>query len=593
MKRWKQAGHSAVNMLAAGLITLAMAAGALPQHSEAATQSAAPAAKVSFTFDDGLTSAVANAAPTLQKHGLVGTDYVITGCVGMSKAPNTCHANTDASYMTWTQIKKLQSTYGWEIGSHSVTHPYLATKDASDGQPRVLTPAQVTAELVDSKAALAKQGIDATDFSTPYGDYNNYTLAEIAKYYASHRGFADEGNNTWPNNDYLLYDMRVQAGVSVAQVKSRIDQAIANNQWLVLTFHDIKYKPSQNPDDYQYATKDLDAIAAYVQSKQNQIQAITVNQGLVKSDQNLLPNSSFDNGISQGWTTDNPTAVTKDTGTNGSYPSPTNSIKFVANDKAARLYTPHVSVNPATTYMLKSFLNVQKHTSGDVEYYIDEYDANGNWISGQYKKAEPSAFVEEMNLTYKPSSPSVSTADLQLTVTANSGITAYVDNFQWFATSTDSTDNVLFSEDFDKGISNGWTTDAPAAITADANNNGSPTSAASQQNSVKLQSTASTGHLFSGKFSVVNGASYDISNYLDVRSITNGEVAFYIDEYDAAGNWISGQYKLGVHTPGAQTVGFHYVPTSSNVTTVSLQVIVTANPGITAYLDDIRWSTAN
>jgi peptidoglycan/xylan/chitin deacetylase (PgdA/CDA1 family) len=213
-------------LLLAGVLILPFIEGGIVQ---AATNNPAPAAKISFTFDDGLTSALSQAQPTLTKYGLTGTEYVITKCVGMTTAPNTCHANTDATYMSWTQIKQLQAA-GWEIGSHTQTHPYLASSDATDGQPNVLTPAQVTTELAQSKADLAAQGITANAFSTPYGDYTNATLAQIAKYYTSHRGFADQNDNNWPYNDYLLNDMQVQAGVTVAQVKAKIDTAIANKQ---------------------------------------------------------------------------------------------------------------------------------------------------------------------------------------------------------------------------------------------------------------------------------------------------------------------------------------------------------------------------
>src|SRR4051812_14485181 len=68
-------------------------------------------AKVSFTFDDGLTSAIGKAAPILSKYGISGTDYVITGCVGMTTAPNKCKASNNKTYMTWEQINTLQSKY--------------------------------------------------------------------------------------------------------------------------------------------------------------------------------------------------------------------------------------------------------------------------------------------------------------------------------------------------------------------------------------------------------------------------------------------------------------------------------------------------
>jgi peptidoglycan/xylan/chitin deacetylase (PgdA/CDA1 family) len=551
-----------------------------------------PAAKVSFTFDDSLASTYTNVQPILAKYGLTGTDYVITGCVGMTTAPNTCHANTDTTYMSWTQVETLQND-GWEIGSHTVTHPYLATSDATDGQPNVLTAAQVTQELTQSKADLSAHGINATDFSTPYGDYNNAVLAQISKYYASQRGFADQNNNDWPSfNDYIINDYHVEGTTTVAQVEAKIDDAIANNRWLVLTMHNILPAPSTNPDDYEWGTTQLDQVAAYVKAKQDAglINSVHVNQGLVTSSTNLLPNGSFNSGISAGWTTDAPANVTADSGTNGSYPDPTNSIKLTsAATGTAHLFSPKVAVTPGTTYVLKNFLNVQSISSGSVGFYIDEYDASGNWISGQYRKAEPSAFVEDMNFSYTPTSANVATASLQVIV-GGTGITAYLDNVQWFPSGqpvvTPPAPTLLSDATFDNGIAGGWTTDDPADITADAGNNGSPNNPV---NSVKLVATTSNKHLFSPKQTVDSTKQYTVKTYLNLQAITSGEVAFYMDEYDVNGNWISGQYKTGVHTVGAGDVSFTYVPTSANVKSASLQVIVVGNSGITAYVDDVRW----
>lgn len=560
-----------------------------PMHAYAATANIAPSAKVSFTFDDGLTSAITQVAPTLAKYGFSATNYVISGCVGMTAVPNTCHANTDASYMTWAQIQQLKATYGWEIGSHTISHPYLASKDASDGQPNVLTAAQVTQELTGSAAAFAAQGITTTDFATPYGDYTMPVLAQIAKYYASMRGFADTGYNTWPNSDYLVRDQQVQAGVSVATVKSYIDTAIASNQWLVLTFHDIKTNASTNPDDYEYKTADLDAIAAYVKSKN--VSVVNVNAGFVTSDVNLLANGSFNNGIADGWTTDTPTRVTKDTATNGSYPDPTNSVKFVASTKAQHLFSPKVAVDSNTTYMLKNFINVQKRTSGEMSFYIDEYDINGNWISGQYKKAESSVFVENLNFSYKPSSTRVAKASLQVGVSANSGITAYLDNTQWFPLQTVTTPpagqtNLLPNGTFDAGIANGWTTNSPSTITKDTLSNGSP---ANVVNSIKTVATAANTYLFSPKVTVDSTKTYSLSSYVNIKQLSSGEIGFYIDEYDINGNWVSGQYKTGARAVGSGNVSFNYTPSSTNVKKSSLQVIVVGNSAITAYIDDAKW----
>jgi len=544
----------------------------------------APAAKVSFTFDDGLASAATQALPALSASGITGTDYIITGCVGMTTTPNTCAANTAAKYMSWTQVAQLKSA-GWDVGAHSVTHPQLATDK--------LTDAQLTSEIAGSKQALASHGIDATDFATPYGDYDNRVLAEVAKNFSSHRGFADVSNNVWSYNDYLLNDMQVQGGVTVAQVESRIDDAIANNYWLVLTFHDIKTNPSVNPDDYEYKTSDLAAIAAYVKTKQDagQIKSTNIDKGLVKSDTNLLANGSLAAGLTGGWSTTTPTSVTADAGNHGSFPDAQHSVAFAPSTSNSFLFSPKVAVDSTQTYMSKSFLNLSASTGGELGYYVDEYDTAGNWISGQWKLAKTTPFVQEVNFTYKPTSANVKKASVQVYTTANSGITAYVDNFEFFSlqdTATPpppATNNLLPNSTFDHGIGDGWTTNNAGAFSADAGNHGG----SSPVNSVKLAAGATNSSLFAPQVTVQPLSTYSVSAYLNLATLNSGEVAFYIDEYDANGTWISGQYAFAKRNVGAETVNFNYVPSSQNVHKAGLQVILVGNSGITGYADDIQF----
>jgi len=578
------------SLLAILIVTTSLITNLIPAKALAATTTYIPPAKVSFTFDDALSSAYSQAAPTLAKYGLKATEYVPTGCVGTT---GSCPENPDASYMSWTQIVALQNTYGWEVGSHTANTPCLA--DNSPGCPNaaLLTNAQINNELVSSKQALARHGINAQSFASPYGDYNNNVLAQIAKVYSSHRGFADQNINGWPYNDYLLNDMQVQEGVTVAQVETAIDAAITNHTWLVLTLHDIMVSPSTNPADYQYSTAELDQISSYVKSKQSAglIQSANISDGLVNSKTNLLTNSSFAGGISGGWTTDSPSYITRDSANNGSYPNATYSVKLTSGGANAHLFSPKVAVGFGTTYALKSFLNVQTIISGSVGYYIDEYDANGNWSSGQYKKSESSAFVEDMNFMYSPSSAAVTKASLQVIVTGNSGISAYFANPQWFpvqSTAATTPTNLVSNGTFDNGISAGWTTDDPANIVADSHNNGSP---ANPVNSVFMtaKSTAQNNHLFSPKVTIDPTKTYFLSSYLNIKTRNSGEVGYYIDEYDLSGNWISGQYKKGVTNPGIATVSFNYAPSSASVKSASLQIIVVGNSGITAYVDNVIW----
>lgn len=560
------------------------------KQASAAVTNPTGTAKVSFTFDDGLQSSYTLAAPTLKKYGFTATNFVTTGCIGMTTIPNTCRANTDARYMTWAQVKALQSTYGWEIGSHTVTHPYLATSDASDGQPNVLTQAQVTSELTGSKAALAAQGINAKAFATPYGDYNAFTLSEIAKYYTTHRGFADVGYNSWPYSEYYVLDQHVEGSLTVANVKAYVDYAIANNKWLVLTFHDIKLLASSNNDDYEYGLTKLDQIAAYIKSKN--VPVTNMSSNTVTSDTNIVGNGSFNIGLGGGWTTDSPTLITADTAGHGNSPDVTNSIKFVSGSKSAHLYSPKISVANGTNYLIKNYLNMVTVTNGEIGFYIDEYDVNGNWVSGQWKTRNATVFAQNINFAYSPSSANVKLASLQVYMTANSGILGYLDNVEWFALNQPTTPppvqtNLLPNGTFDSGSTN-WTNDSPTTITIDSTNNGSTSNPV---NSMKLVSLSSANkHLFSSKVAVISGGNYSISNYLKISQISSGEIGYYIDEYDINGNWISGQYKGGNRAVGVFTNNMSYTPSSANVKSASVQVIVTGGTSnIVAYFDNATW----
>lgn len=537
-----------------------------------------PEAKLSFTFDDNLPSALTNAQPTLAKYGFIATEYPPTGCINDTKGVSTCainQANATNSYMTLAQLQQLHAD-GWEIGDHTINHPELST----------VTETQLTTELSDSKTTLQQEGFNPITMATPFGDYNNNVLSGIAKNFAAHRGFADVGLNSFPYNDYLLYDEQVQGTVSVATVEAYINQAIANKQWLILTFHDILPNASALDTEYQYSTSGLDQIAAY--AKAQKIHVVSVADGLATSSINLLPNGNFAQGVADGWTTDDPVHIISNTAGNGSYPNPTDSIQLSGTTKDIHLFSPSVLVNPNQTYVFKGYLNVTQLTGGSVSYYVDEYDTQGNWIATQYKKAETTSFVEDINFEYKPGSQSVAQARLQIVVTANSGITAYIANEQMFPENGTiiAPVNLLTNSNFDNGIADGWTTDDSLNITADSNNNGS---APTPKTSIKLVSTTKDTHLFSPQVSIDATKSYELDSYLNLQTITSGVFGYYIDEYNASKTWISGQYKLTRAMTAKGTIVLSYIPTSTNVKFARLQFIVSGNSNILAYVDSTSW----
>jgi peptidoglycan/xylan/chitin deacetylase (PgdA/CDA1 family) len=375
---------------------------------EPAGTAANTGAKVSFTFDDGNRSAWQHAAPVLAQFGYVGTSYVTTGFVGQE------------GYMNWNQVKRLQNERGWEIGSHSVTHPLLTEVSST----------QLETEMRQSKQMLATRGIQARSFASPYGDYNNAVMAAAARHYENHRGFHDQGNNYWPYSDYLLQVRQVQRDISVDQVKQYINEAEANGTWLILVFHDIK-TDTEPLDTYDYSRGNLRLVAKHVHDQQ--LPVTTVGNGTAQGTTNMFGASGdFDGGLGS-WTTDAPTNVMPVAGRNGMTPSPTAAVRMVsAPTKNVHLFSPQVSVSSDRTYLFKSFLNTETITTSAVGYYIDEYDSSGNWVSGQYRAEEPNSFVECINFTYTPTSTSVKHAQLQVILTSGSGSRVFVDGFKLY-----------------------------------------------------------------------------------------------------------------------------------------------------------------
>ncbi len=541
-------------------------------------------AQISFTFDDGRASVVTKAAPVLAKYGLRGTAFITTQCVGMVKTPNTCHAANDVSYVTWDQVLALKDTYGWEIGSHSHTHPYMASTNADDDQPNMLTARQITDELVLSRQALMAHGITPTAFASPYGDYSPETLRETAKYYTSHRGFADQGNNVWPYSDLVVNNMQVQNPVKLDSVKAKIDAAIANKYWLVLTFHDVVDKASSQQNKYQWSTSNFEAVAAYVKSKQSAglLRSVTSSEGLVTSPTNLIPNGSFADGITSGWTTNTPGAFVPDALGNGSLYEPAHSVRLRPTDQTSHLFSPKVSVSDTTMYVVKLYVTLRSIQGGEVGIYIDEYNSDGAWVSGQYKAREASVYTEMLNVSYVPSSVQVKKARVQLYRTGVTALDGYIDSVQLFpvASMPSSPPNLVPNGTFDAGLSQGWSTDNASSVSAVAQ----PTP------HIRYSGSGATSHLFSPRVAVTPLRQYYVETKLTIASSSGGSVGLYVDEYDTSGQWISGQYKKYLTTLGERPEGFTYTPSSSAVVSARYQTIFNGGQGMEALVDDIRWT---
>jgi peptidoglycan/xylan/chitin deacetylase (PgdA/CDA1 family) len=211
---------------------------------------------VTLTFDDGWATHYTNGLPILNKYGLNGTFYLVSGSM-----------NTPGS-MTTAQISALQSA-GNQLASHTVTHPDLTT----------LSAAALDNELSSSQSTLKSNfGGAFSDFASPYGAYNNATISAISKYYRSHRT-VDTGYNGKTDTD--MYRLRVQNIANTttpAEVQGWINEAIRTNTWLIIVYHQIDSAPTAG--EYSVTPANFDAQLAGL--KNSGVTVATMTQAIAE-----------------------------------------------------------------------------------------------------------------------------------------------------------------------------------------------------------------------------------------------------------------------------------------------------------------------
>jgi peptidoglycan/xylan/chitin deacetylase (PgdA/CDA1 family) len=155
-------------------------------------QAAGPRA-VGITFDDGCETDLLIAAPLLRDRGFGATFYVVAGFVGRP------------GFLTGPQVRQLAES-GFEIGCHSMTHPYLT--DLDEGRLGV--------EIVEAKDRLEQlTGRSVAHFSCPGGRWDG-RVARLAR----ESGYASVatsrvGANKPDDDRYGLARVAVQRGTGL------------------------------------------------------------------------------------------------------------------------------------------------------------------------------------------------------------------------------------------------------------------------------------------------------------------------------------------------------------------------------------------
>jgi peptidoglycan/xylan/chitin deacetylase (PgdA/CDA1 family) len=133
---------------------------------------------LAVTFDDAFLSVLERAYPILSSFGLPATVFVPTKFApqrqpllwpGVEHWSRTAHAS-ELQSMDWSDLAQLASN-GWEIGSHTDTHPRLTELDDT----------ALEAELARSRAACQEHLGECKSLAYPYGAVDDRVAQKAAE----------------------------------------------------------------------------------------------------------------------------------------------------------------------------------------------------------------------------------------------------------------------------------------------------------------------------------------------------------------------------------------------------------------------------
>jgi len=126
-----------------------------------------PEKVVVFTFDDAFES-VQHAATILDEVGWVGTIFVVTDFAGEDNRLSWFGLDPGGVGLNWNALREMSSR-GWEIGSHTCSHPLLTSLPDLD----------LEKELRDSRSRIESEVGNCRVLAYPYGIGDSRTAEAV------------------------------------------------------------------------------------------------------------------------------------------------------------------------------------------------------------------------------------------------------------------------------------------------------------------------------------------------------------------------------------------------------------------------------
>lgn len=217
-----------------------------------------PKALITFVFDDGYVSDYTVMKPLFVGQGEVACAAIVIDNIG------------DGGRMSSAQIIELE-TAGWEILSHTVTHPHLSG----------LTETEIRSELSTSKSILEGYGLTIKNLAYSHNDHNEIVRRVAREFYRSARA-GSNSLNPQILQTYQLKSVNADDHTELAAYQTLVDSAESQLKWLIFYMH------STNAADSAMVLR----LVNYIQSKNLSI--VTIDEGL-----DLAGIKDFVNGLSR------------------------------------------------------------------------------------------------------------------------------------------------------------------------------------------------------------------------------------------------------------------------------------------------------
>ncbi len=357
---------------------------------------------VSLDFDDGWLVTYQNALPILVKAGFKGTWFIITGSF------------EDPAYINEAEVLDLQ-TKKQELGGHTKTHPDLTT----------ILAAKIQDEVAGSRTDLLSIGVKSVNsFDYPYGAYNDQVVSAVKS--AGYLGArtVDPGFIVKGDDPYLLKAQSIEVSTTFAQVKSWIDTAVQNKSGVKPVFHQIDHSGSQ----YSSTPEMLQQIVDYLIKQKVPVLTTTGVVALLTGSppnpesENLVKNPNFEK-LTRGWAVNwyrNSSAIKIDE----------QGLKFVGGMRELFATSDGIQVS-AGEYTLSFYQKIENYRTGGTYVWVDEFDEDGNWVSGQGAEGAYENWDGVLEYVYV-APPGVAWAEISLTVEARSRLTAHFNKVKFF-----------------------------------------------------------------------------------------------------------------------------------------------------------------